>query len=178
LKRLAADSSRCTGCGICETVCSKAWRKSEDKEKSAIRIYATECVDHGAPVSDRIGYVASVSERIGNGASVSERKGYAASVSERIGNAASVSERKGYVASVCDQCGICADMCSNMALTRDGNGVIRLDKGLCVGCLICVGECVRDNMRYCDDLPAPFKCTACGLCAKQCPSGALSILEE
>jgi len=64
-----------------------------------------------------------------------------------------------------------------MALTRDGDGVVRLNKKSCVGCLICVGECLRDFMFCHDDLPAPFKCTACGLCVKECPGGALEIVE-
>jgi ferredoxin len=104
-----------------------AWRKSEDREKSAIRVDAR---DGG-----------------------------------------------GYDVAACDQCGACAGMCSSMALKRAAGGVVHLDGRLCVGCLICVGECLRNNMHYCDDLPAPFKCTACGLCVKQCPGGALSIME-
>lgn len=83
----------------------------------------------------------------------------------------------GYTIAVCDQCGVCKDMCSPMALSQAANGVVRLDKKRCVGCLICVGECLRDFMCYHDDLPTPFKCVACGLCAKSCPSGALSIVE-
>ena len=68
-------------------------------------------------------------------------------------------------------------MCSRLALQRAGNGVVRLDKKSCVGCLVCVGECPRAYMRYHDELPVPFKCVACGLCAAQCPSGALTIAE-
>jgi Fe-S-cluster-containing hydrogenase component 2 len=109
-------------------VCSKAWNKAEDRDKSAIRISAD-----------------------GEG---------------------------GYSIVVCDQCGVCMDMCAAMALKRDGHGVVRLDKQACVGCLVCVGECVRDMMFYHDDLPAPFKCTACGLCVSGCPGGALAIAED
>jgi Fe-S-cluster-containing hydrogenase component 2 len=128
LKKLMAKSSKCTGCGNCEIVCSKAWNKAEDKEKSAIRI--------------------------------------------------SADDQDGYTIAVCDQCGECMDMCSVIALTNDKYGVVRLDKKTCVGCLICVSECLRDFMFYHDDLPTPFKCIACGLCVKECPSGALSIIEE
>ena len=83
----------------------------------------------------------------------------------------------GHAVAVCDQCGDCVNMCSVMALKKAENGVVRLDKKTCVGCLICVGECLRGYMRYHDALPTPFKCIACGLCARQCPSGALAILE-
>ena len=109
-------------------MCSMAWRKAEDKEKSSIRIGAD---DQG-----------------------------------------------GYSISVCDQCGICIDMCSAVALSRAANGVVLLDKKSCVGCLVCVGECLRDLMFYHDDLPTPFKCTACGLCVKECPGEVLAIVEE
>jgi len=79
---------------------------------------------------------------------------------------------------VCDQCGVCAEMCSSMALPKDKKGVLRVDRKSCVGCLICVAECVRGYMYYHDDLPTPFKCIACGICVKACPHGALSIVED
>ena len=126
MKRLVADSAKCTGCGVCEEVCSKAYYKAADKEKSAIRI--------------------------------------------------SAEEQGGYAVTVCDQCGECRGMCSMMSLMTAENGVVRLDKKTCVGCLICVAECLRGYMRYHDDMPTPFKCIACGLCAKQCPAGALELV--
>ena len=82
----------------------------------------------------------------------------------------------GFDIAVCDQCGDCRAMCSMMSLMTDKTGVVRLDKKTCVGCLICVAECLRGYMFYNDELPTPFKCIACGICAKQCPSGALEIV--
>ena len=124
MRKLNVDSGKCTGCGVCEEICSKTYFKAADKEKSAIRI---------------------------------------------------VQEEGRYRIDVCDQCGDCAKMCLAVALNRADNGVMRLAKDTCVGCLVCVAECLRGYMRYHDDLPVPFKCVACGLCAKSCPSGALSI---
>ena len=83
-----------------------------------------------------------------------------------------------YRIEVCDQCGDCTKMCSSLAVQRAGNGVVRITKDKCVGCLICVAECLRGFMRYHDEEPVPFKCVACGLCAKQCPSGALALSEQ
>jgi len=125
VKRLVTDPAKCTGCRECEKVCSEAYFKTADREKSAIRI--------------------------------------------------SAGESGGFEIDVCDQCGVCREMCTIMALSAAGNGVVRLDRKTCVGCLVCVGECLRGYMRYCDDLPAPFKCVACGLCVKQCTAGALKV---
>ena len=84
----------------------------------------------------------------------------------------------GFKIEVCDQCGDCEKMCSPMALARAANGVVRITKDTCVGCLICVAECLKGFMYYHDDEPVPFKCIACGLCVKQCPAGALTLVEN
>ena len=125
MKKLVADPAKCTGCGICEETCSKAYYKAADKEKSAIRV--------------------------------------------------SLDGEGEYKIAVCDQCGECRGMCSIMSLMTSENGVVRLDKKTCVGCLICVAECLRGFMFYNDDLPTPIKCIACGLCAAQCPGEALRV---
>ena len=127
MKKLVADSAKCTGCGICEEVCSKAFYKTTDRGKSAIRVTADD--------------------------------------------------KAGYSIAVCDQCGVCKEMCQPLALKTAASGVVQLNKKLCVGCLVCVGECLRDFMFYHDDLSTPFKCIACGLCVVQCPVGVLSIVE-
>jgi len=76
----------------------------------------------------------------------------------------------------CTQCGECIDMCTAHAIYRDKNGVVRIDKKLCVGCLGCVGYCSELVMFYDDDLTEPFKCIACNICVKACPENALEVL--
>jgi len=128
MKKLIVDSSKCTGCRICEETCSVAFYKKNDRLLSAIRVEPDE--------NDRFNI------------------------------------------SVCDQCGHCLPMCQIMALSTSANGVVHLNKKTCVGCLVCVGECLRNYMFYNDVLPTPIKCSACGLCTKKCPAGALNIIEE
>lgn len=84
---------------------------------------------------------------------------------------------KGYIIHVCNQCGRCLDVCQVPAISQDKNGIVRINKDNCVGCLACVGNCPTETMFYHDELTEPFKCIACGLCAKECPSGAL-VIEE
>ena len=126
MKKLKTDTSKCNGCGICETVCSRTYFKEANREKSAIRI---------------------------------------------------VKDGDTFKIEVCDQCGDCMKMCSPVALNRASSGVVRITKDTCVGCLVCVGECLKGLMRYHDDEPVPFKCVACGLCAKQCSTGALVLAD-
>ena len=126
MKKLIIDVAKCTGCGVCENVCSQAYFKKADKLRSAIRINT-------------------------NGGC--------------------------HMIEVCDQCGDCTKMCSTMAVEKAANGVIRITKDKCTGCLICVAECLRGFMHYHDEEPVPFKCVACGLCAKQCPTGALALAQ-
>ena len=85
-----------------------------------------------------------------------------------------------YQAITCTQCGECIDVCPTRALSRAKNGVVRRDLALCVGCLACVGFCrvgaphgaaMRAHPAYVE----PFKCVACGACARACPEGALEV---
>ena len=76
---------------------------------------------------------------------------------------------------VCNQCGECIAVCPTQALSRDKMGVVRLKKDLCVGCLSCVGFCPTCTMYVDEAYLEPIKCISCGLCAKECPAGALSV---
>ena len=79
---------------------------------------------------------------------------------------------------VCSQCGECIDVCSVAAISRDKKGVVRINKKLCVGCFMCVGFCPELAMIMHGELLEPFKCVACGQCAKICSTQAINITEE
>jgi ferredoxin len=61
------------------------------------------------------------------------------------------------------------------AITRGANGVVRINKNICVGCMICVAECPEGAMSRHDELVEPFKCISCGACVKKCPTGAIKL---
>jgi ferredoxin len=88
-----------------------------------------------------------------------------------------------YQAVICTQCGACIDVCPTQALSRAANGVVRRDLELCVGCLACVGFCPvgaeydTAAMRTHPAHVEPFKCVACGRCARACPEEALHVRE-
>ena len=78
----------------------------------------------------------------------------------------------------CTQCGECVQVCPTGALSQDKQGIVRVKKKLCVGCLACVGFCPYQAMFLHTDQVEPFKCVACGKCADECPAEALAILDE
>jgi len=79
---------------------------------------------------------------------------------------------------VCDQRGLCLDMCPVGAILRKKNGVVWLDKKICIGCQACVGFCPTGAMRKIDEQIEPFKCISCGACVRACPEHALELVEQ
>ena len=88
-----------------------------------------------------------------------------------------VKTEKEYTMHVCDQRGLCLDMCPVGALTRRKNGVVWLDKEICIGCQACVGFCPIGAMRKSDIHIEPFKCISCGSCVRACPEKALELID-
>ena len=77
---------------------------------------------------------------------------------------------------VCNQCGTCAKICPTLALTINPQGVVILNKSLCIGCLMCVAVCPVQAMRFTENVYNPFKCIACGICTRTCPAEAIKIV--
>ena len=78
---------------------------------------------------------------------------------------------------LCDQCGDCVTVCPADALRRNRQGVVVIDKSLCVGCYMCIGFCEKNAFQRSPNWLEPYKCTACGLCVKACPHSALEIVD-
>jgi Fe-S-cluster-containing hydrogenase component 2 len=93
-----------------------------------------------------------------------------------ISKSAIIVDEKGIT--VCNQCGDCIVLCPAGAITTTTQGVVMIDKKVCVGCLICVAECPCGAMRYSVEQKIPFKCIACGGCVAKCPVSAIEIVKE
>lgn len=78
-----------------------------------------------------------------------------------------------YSITVCDQCGQCAGVCPVGCITRGEDGVYRIDREACTGCLACVAACPTGAMRTHPGESAPFKCLLCGECVRYCPRSAV-----
>lgn len=90
---------------------------------------------------------------------------------------ASAGDREFKIA-VCNQCQTCVTHCPTGALSINKFGVVMLNKKLCDNCFACVEACpTGDFIKIQDDAP-PFKCIACGACARECPADALELISE
>jgi len=83
---------------------------------------------------------------------------------------------------VCSQCKVpvCADACPVNALKRT-DGVVHLDKDLCVSCMKCVEACPFGAIYAHEDCDNPIKCDMCGgspRCVAECPKDALRLIPE
>ena len=58
----------------------------------------------------------------------------------------------GYVAQIdesnCAKCGICADSCNFLAITKNDDGSVKVDKTLCKGCEACKSKCRTDAISF------------------------------
>jgi len=83
---------------------------------------------------------------------------------------------------VCSQCKVpaCGDACPVDALTRT-DGVVRLNKDVCISCMKCVEACPFGAIYAHEDVDNPIKCDLCDgspKCVAICPKGAIRLIPE
>ncbi|KJS87543.1 MAG: hypothetical protein JM58_04195 [Peptococcaceae bacterium BICA1-8] len=85
---------------------------------------------------------------------------------------------------VCRHCkkAKCAEVCPVDAFYEDQNtGALIIDKVKCIGCGLCAEECPFGAINLHDEFEIPFKCDLCGgdpLCIKYCVPNAIVYEEE
>ncbi len=70
----------------------------------------------------------------------------------------------------------CVDSCSTGALSKSGNGVLRVDEERCISCSACVASCPYGALKLNPITLKPIACDLCGgnpVCVLKCPTGAL-----
>jgi Fe-S-cluster-containing dehydrogenase component len=84
-----------------------------------------------------------------------------------------------YVETVCHACRdpACAEGCPTDALSKRKGGGVILSKRKCIGCRRCVSACMVKAIDFDEDTKLPIICTHCGMCARFCPHGCLSLVE-
>jgi Fe-S-cluster-containing hydrogenase component 2 len=71
-------------------------------------------------------------------------------------------------------------VCPVNALTRT-DGVVRLDKEVCISCFKCIEACPFGAMFAHDDVDQPIKCDMCDgdpRCVRACPKNAIRLISE
>ncbi|MBP3731349.1 MAG: 4Fe-4S binding protein [Mailhella sp.] len=126
------DPSKCTGCGLCESVCASGGSNSEGMRAPRVHIMR--------------GDVPGTSFAI-----------------------------------LCQHCldPQCLKACPNGAISKDRDGVVRMNKKLCVNCGMCIAAC-PEAAPFRDSQGQVNKCDLCGgspACVAACPNGALTYAQ-
>ncbi len=79
---------------------------------------------------------------------------------------------------VCNQCETCVQTCPTLALSVSPQGVVLVNKALCINCYMCIASCPTGSMFRVQGGLTPFKCIACGVCTKTCPSDAIRVTQQ
>ena len=79
---------------------------------------------------------------------------------------------------ICNQCGKCAEVCNTCVIQPNPKGGWERRRMECLGGVRGVGLCPEQVMVQSDKHLEPSKCTACGICVKACPTGAIYMVED
>jgi len=84
-----------------------------------------------------------------------------------------------FVEVVCHGCTepACAEACPTGALTPRKGGGVNLSEGKCIGCRRCQKACMVNAADFDEDTNLPIICHHCGMCARYCPHGCLTMEE-
>ena len=79
-----------------------------------------------------------------------------------------------YLTESCRHCenAPCIEACPVGAITRDADGVTRVDSDRCVGCRCCLRACPWESPVF-DSAGKSLRCDLCGACVDICVNGAL-----
>ena len=85
-----------------------------------------------------------------------------------------------FTETVCHACldAACEEECPTGALSRREGGGVTFVKSKCLGCRRCVSACSVNAVFFDEDLHQPIICHHCGLCARHCPHGCLTLVER
>ena len=83
---------------------------------------------------------------------------------------------------MCMQCdeACCMEVCPVEAISRDEDGVVKMDPDKCIVCKLCMNACPLGNISYSPITKKVFKCDYCDgdpECVKYCKGGALEFVE-
>jgi len=84
-----------------------------------------------------------------------------------------------FVETVCRGCSeaACAEACQTGALSLRKGGGVNISAKKCIGCRRCVSACRLGAVDFDEEANKPIICHHCGLCARYCPHGCLSMEE-